>query len=125
MANRTNEKPQLDQEHPTPWSRDLNPNRMAGQNIGRAEADERASRTAYDVKPIHRALSAFNDGELKEIPVLDAGTRLQQGATYWDLERGAEFTASGEMSAQPGQYLVAKDRVHYEIWNKLVGDEKP
>jgi len=96
---------------------------MAGQNIGgEAEAGERMTRTAYDVKSVHRALSAMNDDELKQIPILEPGTRLRQGATYLDLERGA-FTATGAMPAQPGQKLVPKDGVHFETWNKLIGEE--
>jgi hypothetical protein len=121
MADRTNEEPQARSKHPEEWERDLNPDRMAGQNIGgAAEAREREARTAYDVKPVHRALDGFNDDELKQIPVLDPGTRLRQGATYLELGRG-EFTATGEMSVEPGQYVVPKDRVHYETWNRLTG----
>jgi hypothetical protein len=125
MPNQMNEKPQLEQKHPDKWAPDLNPNRMAGQNIGgSSEADEAAARSAFDIKPIHRGLNGFNDSELKQIPVVEAGARLRQGATYLDLERGA-FTATGEMSARSDQYLVPKDRVHYETWNRLVGEEKP
>ena len=85
---------------------------------------ERGARTAFDVKPVHRALDGLNDEELKQIPVLEAGTRLQQGATYLDLARG-EFTATGEMAVGSGQKVVPKDGVHYDTWNKLVGRERP
>ena len=40
------------------------------------------------------------------------------------LERG-QLTATGEISVTPGQAVVPKDRVPYEIWNKLIGEEKP
>jgi hypothetical protein len=97
---------------------------MAGQNIsGAAEAHERMTRTGHDVKPVHRALKEFSDDELKQIPILDAGTRLRQGATYLDLERG-EFTATGEMSVGLDQNVVPKEGVHYDTWNKLIGEEK-
>lgn len=46
---------------------------------------------------------------------------LKQGATYADLndlERG-EFTATGDMTAGPNNYYVAKDDVHYNLWNLL------
>src|SRR5438094_8061696 len=125
MTNRTNDKPQTRHKHPDEWNRDLNPDQMAGQNIGGvAEEHERGGRTAYDVKSVHRALDRFNDSELKQIPVLEPGTRLRQGATYLDLERG-QLTATGEISVTPGQAVVPKDRVPYEIWNKLIGEEKP
>jgi len=120
MANRAQPKPQTEQKHPDEWNRDLNPDRLAGQNIGSASsaAPDRMNRTAYDVKPVHRALRDMADDELKQIPILEAGTRLQQGATYLDLERGA-FTATAEMSVHTDQNVVPKDGVHYETWNRL------
>lgn len=120
MAKRTEQKPQMEQKHPEPWRRDLSPNHMAGQNIG-PEPD--MPRTAHDVKDAHRALRDFTDDELKQIPLLEAGTRLQQNATYLDLDQG-EFTATGVMYAHAGQKLVPKDAVHYETWNRLIGEEK-
>jgi hypothetical protein len=125
MANKQEPKPQTEQKHPGEWSRDLNPNRLAGQNIGGpSEMRERMTRTAYDVKAVHRALRDMKDDELKQIPVIDAGTRLQQGATYLDLEQGA-FTATAEMSVGAGQTVIPKDSVHYETWNRLAGEPKP
>src|SRR4051812_8335504 len=125
MANHQEAKPQTDQKHPEDWSQDLNPDRLAGQNIGVASATrERMTRTAYDVKPVHRALREMKDDELKQIPVIEAGTRLQQGATYLDLERGA-FTATAEMSVRADQTVIPKDGVHYETWNRLAGEPKP
>jgi hypothetical protein len=120
-------KPQTEHKHPEPWADDLSPDRMAGQNIGgEAEAQEVAARTAQDVKAVHRALTGFNDDELKEIPVLEPGTRLRQGATYLDLSRGPQpFTATGDMSVRSDQAVVPKDRVPYWLWNRLVGEEKP
>jgi hypothetical protein len=37
----------------------------------------------------------------------------------------ALLPARGDMEAQPGNASVPKDRVPYEIWNKLIGEEKP
>jgi hypothetical protein len=125
MAKTTIPKPQREQKHPDEWNRDLNPDRMAGQNIGGiAEEHERMTHTAYDVKSVHRTLQRFSDDELKQIPILEPGTRLRQGATYLDLERGDSMTATGEMAAKPNQKLLPKDGVHFETWNKLVGEEK-
>jgi hypothetical protein len=125
MATQRTSKPQTEQKHPDEWARDLNPDRMSGQNIGGvAEEHERMTPTAYDVKSVHRALSGFRDDELKQIPILDPGTRLRQGATYLDLTRGEPITATGQMEAAPEQKLVPKDGVHYEIWNKLLGQDR-
>ena len=47
-------------KHSEEWRRDLSPDRMAGQNIGGvAEEHERMTRSAYDVKPVHRALEGI------------------------------------------------------------------
>ena len=120
------EKPQTEQKHPDEWNRDLNPGRMAGQNIGQPPAGrEAAARTAYDLKDVHRTLRDFSDTDLKQIPVLEPGTRLRQGATYLALERGGQFTATGEMTVKNEETVIPKDRVPYEIWNKLIGEEKP
>src|SRR5215216_4034928 len=80
-------QPQTDRRHPDPYQRDLNPDHMAGQNISPfGETEAPARRTVYDAKDLHRSLSeAFRDDELKQIPLLQAGERLQQGATYIDL----------------------------------------
>jgi hypothetical protein len=111
MPKKTNPRRQTQQKHPDEWRRDLSPDRMAGQKPGgMTEEHERITHTAYDVKAVHRALEGFNDDELKQIPILDSGTRLRQGGTYLDLERG-EFTATGEMSVGPDQKVVPKEGV--------------
>lgn len=115
-------------QHPDEWRGDLNPNRLAGQNHGpRTARHEKLARTAYDVKPLHRRLHGFTDDMLKQIPVLDTGTRLQQGATYIDLNDpdAREFTATGDMEAGPDTYIVPKDEVDYQLWNMLIGVDNP
>jgi hypothetical protein len=125
MPKQSHPRRQTEQKHPDEWRQDLSPDRMAGQNIGGvAEEHEKRTRTAYDVKPVHRALADFSDDELKQIPILDAGTRLRQGATYLDLSYAGEFTAEGDTKVRPDQNVVPKDGVHYETWNKLTGHER-
>ena len=120
-------KPQTEVKHPPEWERDLNPDRMAGQNVGAEPDREVGLRTAYDVKPLHRAMSDIGDDELKQVPVLPAGERLQQGATYLDLRDPArgEFTATGGIAADSDHAYVAKDQVPYETWNRLRGIRDP
>jgi hypothetical protein len=130
---RSERKPQQEVKHPPEWERDLNPNHMAGQNIGptgelAGEGErERLIETAYELKGIHRALANFTDDELKEIPILPVGSRLQQGATYIDLadHPPRELKVNGGVTAERGQYYVPKDRVPYPLWNRLIGEEKP
>jgi hypothetical protein len=122
------DNPQYERKHPSEWENELNPNRLDGQNIGAGSAEaEQMGRTAYDVKEVHRSLSEIEDDDLKQIPVLPPGERLQQGATYLDLtdpERG-EFTATGEMEAEEGRWMVPKSQTPYPLWNRLRGVEDP
>ena len=118
-------KPQTARKHPSPWDADLNPSRMAGQNIGTRSAEqEHGHRTAYDLKAAHRTLAEeFSDDELKGIPVIPEGQRLQQGGIYIDLKdpRRKEFTATGDMTAGARNLYTSKSEVPYPLWNRLIG----
>jgi hypothetical protein len=120
-------EPQTESRHPPEWAGDLNPDQMAGQNIGEpARQAHRERRSARDHKELNRALSdRFSDDELGQITVLRPGDRLQQGATYMDLRdpERREFTATGEMEA--GEAIVPKDEVPYQVWNRLRGVDDP
>src|SRR3712207_6191318 len=64
------DKPQAEsmRKHPEPYQHDLNPDAMAGQNIGIGEAQPaKQGPTAYDVKPVHERLKQFSDAELKQL----------------------------------------------------------
>ncbi len=79
-------------QHPEPDQHDLNPEAAAGENVGNVgrHPEKDNPRTAYDVKEAHRQLVDWTDDELKQIPLMPAGARLEQGATYVDLrEPGA------------------------------------
>jgi len=109
-------------QHPEEYRRDLNPDFMAGQNYGMdGEQYEEGASTAYDLKDVHDMLPGWTPAELRQLIVLPEGSRLQQGAVYFDLrhpERG-EFKARGDMVALPGSRLVPKDRTGYDLWKKL------
>src|SRR5215218_8769239 len=83
-------------KHPDEWQQDLNPNHLAGQNIGQ-DSDVRTGpeRTAFHLRKNGMDLQGMEDEELKQVPLLAEGDRLQQGATYVDLtsNRRQEFTA--------------------------------
>lgn len=82
--------------------------------------------TAHDIKDLNHQLGNLDDSDLKSIPVMSQGSRLEQGATYIDL-RGdcTEFTAMGNESAGSGNAYVAKTEVAYPLWNRLIGVENP
>lgn len=112
---------------PDEWQQDLNPNPTAGQNHGVQGAGTNDSLTADQIKDLHRSLTGYTDTELKQIVVLPAGSRLEQGATYIDLQdpERQEFTAMGGMAAGPDHYYVPKSEVGYQLWNRLLGRQDP
>jgi hypothetical protein len=127
MAQRV---PRPGEQIPEEYRRDLNPNALAGENVGEAGPHpEWNGPTAFDVKEVNRRLQGFADDELKQIPILPTGSRLEQGATYIDLNAPGpvctEFTATGDMIAGPTNLYVPKDSVGYVLWNRLRGVTNP
>jgi hypothetical protein len=122
------DKPQVEtlHKHPEPYQDDLNPQAIAGQNLGIPETQPaKHGSTAYDVKPAHERFKRFSADELKQLRILPIGSRLEQGATYIDLNNLdlGEFTAMGDMHVSQQNWLIAKKDVHYELWNRLLGSE--
>lgn len=123
MPGRTN-LPNPGEQHPESWRQDLNPDANAGQNVGLlGPHPELDADTAYDRKEVYRYLDGFADDELKRIPILPTGSRLEQGTKYVDLRDLSrhEFTAMGGMEAGPDNLYVLKSSVDYLLWNRLIG----
>jgi hypothetical protein len=111
-------------QHPAEWQHDLNPDAQAGQNNQFADAERiKEAATAYEIKDIHRQFHGFSDDELKRIPLVPRGSRLEQGAIYVDLQdpQLREFKAVGNMQASPNNWYVPKSEVDYQLWNRLIG----
>ena len=124
------DKPQIHTgtQHPEEWREDLNPHPMAGQNLGTPRSQAAPySLTAYELKAAHRQFSNLSDDELKRIRILPSGTRLEQGATYFNLKDPArgEFTARGDMEAGFDEWCIAKSDTDYQLWNRLIGVTNP
>ena len=119
--------PQARQKHPDEWQADLNPDHLAGQNIGGESDEPGGNLTAFHLRKRGYPLRGLDDSELKRVPVLPEGARLQQGATYVNLtdSEPREFTAAGNVTAAAGDAYAPKDRVPYEVWNRLIGEPKP
>jgi len=110
-------------EAPDEFDADLHGESRAGQHAG---AETPPVRPAHDLKDLHEKLAEFSSEEMKSIPVLAPGVRLEQGAVYCDLNnlQQGSFRAMGAMETGPDDYYVAKNMVDYELWNKLTkGDE--
>jgi hypothetical protein len=121
--------PQTRQSHPDEWQQDLNSNHLAGQNIGPTSdaAAPTAPLTAFHLRKRGHLPQALDDADLKQVPLVTEGARLQQGATYVNLtsEPPREFKASAEIITRQGDAYAPKDKVPYEIWNRLIGEPKP
>lgn len=83
------------------------------------------STSAVDDKELHGRLGLDAD-ELGRLTVLEAGTRLEQGGTYVDLnDPGRQpFKALASQEAGPDDRYVSKRDTDYELWNKLVGQHR-
>lgn len=116
--------------YPKDWMEDLHPDFMAGTNYdleGPHPAKDGNIPTAYDIKALHDRLPGYSDDELKRIPVLPAGSRLEQDATYIDLRdsQPREFTATAQIVAGANNWYVPKTEVGYPLWNRLIGVQNP
>jgi len=116
-------------KHPPKYQGDMNPDAAAGINYGSVgpHPERDNPRTAHDVKEAHRLLKDFSDDQLKQIPILPAGTRLEQDATYIDLADPArkEFKATSGMEVKTDALITPKSEVDYQLWNRLRGVTDP
>src|SRR5579885_2566978 len=95
---------------------DLNLHDRGGHSSG---PGPEPTRSAYDLKEAHDRLREMPDDVLKQIPILEPGIQLNEGAVYFDLrhpERG-EFKGMNNMEADADNWYIAKDDVDYELWN--------
>jgi hypothetical protein len=134
-APRNADKPQAQRKHPEEYEPDLEPNHAEGQNIGQMPplsnaAEYRTSHplTEADYKRMGvRQLSSFTEDELRQIPIVPAGERLEQGGTYLNL-KGAElapFSGTADMEVGEDQWVVPKRYTPYTLWNRLLGETDP
>jgi hypothetical protein len=91
-----------------------------GGQPGAGHADQ--SHNATDDKELH-ALLGLDTDDLDRVPVLEPGTKLQQGGTYVDLNdpERRPFKAMGGHEAGPDNRYVPKRDTDHEMWNELVG----
>ena len=112
-------------KHPQPWQEDLNPEAGAGLNHGLAGQTPGKSenlRTMHDVKDLHRSYSDWNDADLKKVPIIPEGARLETAATYLNLRDRipTEIHAHGDEVVGRHDFFVPKSETPYELWNRLV-----
>jgi hypothetical protein len=121
QEHRTEPKPQEEKKHSEGWERELNSNRMQGQNIGPHHVQDHNPRVAADIKELTRTLTGFNNDELKDIPIVPTGVRLKQGAVYLDLRNPAQIiNVTAETIAREENLYVPKAEIPRMIWNRLL-----
>jgi hypothetical protein len=111
-----------------PYRNDWNPGAGEGSDSGLSgRQPEESARTAYDVEEAHRQLVDWNDDDLRQVPLLPAGARLEQGAMYVDLRDPARraFAATGEMQVPSDGLYVPRTEVDDRTWNRLLGVRIP
>jgi len=119
--------PLYEAQHDVDFSRDLNANDRTGENHGQNQTLLPGALSADELKSMHAILADLTDDELKNITILPAGTRLEQGAKYIDLrhlEQG-EFVATSNMVADVVNAYVPKKETDYLLWNRLNQVETP
>lgn len=81
-----------------------------------------ATHTAADVKAEHRILRDIPTEELRPLPLLPTGARLERGEWYLDLHNPArgEFPGSGPEHVRPGQRVIARGSATPELWRELL-----
>ncbi len=97
--------------------------RSGGPQLG-GHAEESVS--AAEDKRLHERLPMLDTDELARIPVLEPGARLEQGGVYINLNdlRRVPFKAIGGHQAAAGDRYVAKRDLDYELWNRLVEEDR-
>ena len=119
--HRDENAPLYDAEPADGFIRDLDVHDRTGEDHGENQTLLAGSISADEIKGMHTILADLTDDELKNITILPAGTRLEQGAKYIDLrnlERG-EFVARSNMVADEGNAFVPKKETDYLLWNRL------
>jgi hypothetical protein len=109
------------------FTRDLNAHDRTGEDHGENQTLLPGAISADEIKSMHTILADLTDDELKNITILPAGTRLEQGAKYIDLrnlEQG-EFVARSNMVADGVNAYVPKKETDYLLWNRLNQVETP
>jgi hypothetical protein len=116
-----------DAEPAADFTRDLNAHDRTGEDHGENQTLLPGAVSADEIKSMHTVLADLTDNELKNITILPAGTRLEQGAKYIDLrhlEQG-EFVARSNMVADVDNAYVPKKETDYLLWNRLNQVETP
>lgn len=108
-------------KHPPEYQKDLAPDASKGLNFG-LEGRNFPTRVASEIKKLTEMLTDFTTDELRQIPVLCAGARLETQATYVNLANPYphEIQALGDEDVGPDDLYVAKKDVPYQLWNRLV-----
>jgi len=90
------------------------------ESIRQAQMD---SVSGGDDKDLVNALPDLDQGDLSQLSVLVAGTPLEQGSVYLDLNdrKRGPFKAIGGQEVSGSEKIIAKKTTAYELWNRIAG----
>jgi hypothetical protein len=115
-----------DQAGSAEWKRQVHA--AAGTGHGTPSRVQAARRTAYDDFEAHLLLrAAFSDDEMRRIPIVAPGARLEEEAAYVDLRDPSRepIRAAAAMTAGEAQLLVPRAEVDSSTWERLTREVPP
>lgn len=111
-------RPKAQEEHDD-FAADLGPEQSSPGHV-----DD--STLASDDKELRTEMPDLDADDLTRLSILTVGTRLDQGSTYVDLNAldQGPFKAIGGQEAGTDNRIVAKRDTDYEMWDRLVGQNR-
>lgn len=78
-----------------------------------------------DDKDLVNALPELDQDDLAQLSILVAGTPLEQGSVYLDLNdrKRGPFKAIGGQEVSGSERIIAKKTTGYELWNRVTGED--
>lgn len=78
-----------------------------------------------DDKGLVNKLPELKQDDLAQLSILVAGTPLEQGSVYLDLNdrKRGPFKAIGGQEVTNGDLIIAKKTTGYELWNRVTGED--
>ena len=72
-------------------------------------------------------LRGLTDNKLQRVQIVPHGERLEAGAIYLNIadDDGQPFTARGDETVGPYEFIVPKRGADYVLWNRLTGVDDP
>ena len=96
---------------------------IAEQTPQRVREQHLAADAGDTDKQVGQLLPGLTSDQLSRLSILDAGTPLEQGAVYLNLDQREQgpFKAIGGQEVGADERIIAKKMTDYELWNEIAG----